>query len=115
MASMQVRRDVIDPSVWRKTMQDVVHDYAKALAAAGEFTRFFAPKIHPGDEDDRIVFEEQCKVWQNTGHVFDAEAYWRSAQLEVRLRLQDSTFRAKAIHECRLVSSKLFSWINEVR
>jgi hypothetical protein len=114
MASVEVVRDAIDPLGWHQTMDEVVLGYAKALAAGGEFTRLLAPKIHPGDEKDRIVFDEQCEAWQKTGSIIDADAYWSSARKAVRLRLQDHDFRAKVIQECRFVYSKLFPWVNGV-
>jgi hypothetical protein len=97
-------------AVKHETREAAAHAYAKALAAGGEFTRYFVPEMHPGDNNDRQLFDMQCEAWRRTKLDVDADAYWIEARKAIALRLQDPEFCARAIQECRFVCSQLFPW-----
>jgi hypothetical protein len=112
MASLRSIMDEID-TVKHETREAAAHAYAKALAAGGEFTRYFVPEMHPGDSNDRQLFDMQCEVWRRKRKRLDvdADAYWIEARKAIALRLQDPEFCARAIQECRFVCSQLFPWL----
>jgi hypothetical protein len=91
-------------------LQKYLNDVAKAHVAGSTFAKKLANAPDAGDEEDRALFDQFCKMLEQKflGTTIDRQDSWNQAAREVLVDLRSPEFRRKAWAKANAIREQMF-------